>query len=93
MQLTNVLEDVFKRPPIKFEPEKQSLKAWAVYCLRNKGFKVVYAQNADFAIEERSGEKIYFKVTESPIDLDRAFGWLVWESSTSSVTVLAPQEQ
>ena len=92
MQLIKVVEDAFRKPPIKFEPEKQSLKAWAVYCLRNKGFKVVYAQDADFAIEERSGQKVYFKVTESPVDLDRTFGWLVWDSSTSSVAVLAPQE-
>lgn len=92
MQLINVIEDVFKKPPIQFEPDRQSLKAWAMYCLRNKGFKVIYAQNADFAIEARSGEKIYFKVTDSPVDLDGTFGWLVWESSTNNVTAIAPQE-
>lgn len=91
MQLIEVIEDVFNKPPIKFQPEKQSLKAWAVFCLRDRGFKVVYAQNADFAIE-RSGENIYFKVTDSAVDLDGAFGWLVWESSTNSVRVIAPQQ-
>lgn len=91
VQLIKVIEDVFNKPPIKFEPSKQSLKAWAVYCLRDRGFKVVYAQNADFAIETRSGENIYFKVTDSAVDLDGAFGWLVWDSSMNSVKVIAPQ--
>lgn len=91
MQLIKVIEDVFKKPPIKFEPEKHSLKNWATYCLRDRGFKVVYAQNADFAVETRGGEKIYFKVTNNSVDLDGAFGWLVLDSSTNSVTVIAPQ--
>lgn len=91
MQLIKVIEDVLNKPPIKFEPDKQSLKAWAMYCLRARGFKVVYAQNADFAIENRSGEKSYFKVTNTLGDLDGAFGWLVWDSSTNSVKVIPPQ--
>ncbi len=91
MQLIKVIEDVFNSPPIKFQPEKQSLKAWTMYCLRDRGFKVVYAQNADFAVETRSGDKVYFKVTNSSVDLDGAFGWLVWDSSTKSLTVIAPQ--
>jgi hypothetical protein len=91
VQLIEVIKDVFNRPPIKFAPEKQSLKAWAMYCLRDRGFKVVYAQNADFAIEPRTGDKVYFKVTNSEVDLDKAFGWVVWDSSTNSVKVIAPQ--
>lgn len=91
MQLIKVIEDVFKKPPIKFEPEKHSLKAWATYCLRDRGFKVVYAQNADFAVETRSGEAVCFKVTNRPGDLDGAFGWLLWDSSTNSVSVIPPQ--
>jgi len=91
VQLIKVIEDVFNKPPIKFQPEKQSLKAWAMYCLRDRGFKVVYAQNADFAIEPRSGDKLYFKVTNSSVDLDKTFGWIVWDSSTSSAKVIAPQ--
>ena len=92
MQLIKVIEDVFNNPPIKFAPEKQSLKAWAMYCLRDRGFKIVYAQNADFAIETRSGDKVYFKVTNSAVDLDAAFGWIVWDSSKNSVRVIAPQQ-
>ena len=91
MPLIEVIEDVFNRPPLKFKPENQSLKAWAMYCLRDKGFKVVYAQNADFAIEHRNGDKVYFKVTNNAVDLDGDFGWIVWDSSTNSVRVIPPQ--
>lgn len=91
MQMIKVISEVFNKPPIPFEPQKHSLKGWAMYCLRDKGFKVVYAQNADFAIETRNGEKVYFKVTNSAADLDRAFGWIVWDSSTNSASAIAPQ--
>jgi len=91
MQLIKVIEDVFKQPPIKFAPHQQSLKAWAMYCLRNKGFKVVYAQEADFAIETRGGEKVYFKVTDTPVDLDKAFGWIIWDRTSGAITVSAPR--
>lgn len=91
MQLIKVIEELFQKPPIKFEPQKHSLKAWAVYCLRDRGFKVVYAQNADFAVETRTGEKLYFNVTNSAPELDKTCGWIVWDSSTNSATVIAPQ--
>jgi hypothetical protein len=86
-----VIRDVFAQPPIPHEPEKQSLKAWAMYCLRDRGFKVVYAQNADFAIEPRSGDKIYFKVTTNADDVDPAMGWIVWDSVTKRANVVPPQ--
>lgn len=87
-----VIEETITKPPIPHEPYKQSLKAWAMYCLRNKGFKVIYAQNADFAIETRSGEKLYFKVTTSAIDLDNNYGWIVWDSGTKSTSFIAPSQ-
>lgn len=91
MQWMNVVEEVFSRPPLKFDPERQSLKAWAVYCLRDRGFKIVYAQNADFAIEDRSGEKIYFKVTEDATNIDGSVAWVVRDRSTNEIRVVAPQ--
>lgn len=91
MQLIEVIENVFNQPPIEFEPQKHSLKAWAMYCLRDRGFKVAYAQNADFAIETRNGEKVYFKVTNTTDNLDKACGWIVWDSLTNSAAVIAPQ--
>ena len=47
MQIYQVVAGAITKPPIPHEPARQSLKAWAMYCLRNRGFKVVYAQNAE----------------------------------------------
>lgn len=91
MQLMKLVEEVVSQPPLKFDPERQSLKAWAVYCLRDRGFKIVYAQNADFAIETRTGEKIYFKVTEDDTNLDDSVAWVVRDRSTNHIRVIAPQ--
>ncbi|WP_017314673.1 hypothetical protein [Mastigocladopsis repens] len=86
-----VLEEAIKKPPIPHEPHKQPLKGWAMYCLRDRGFKVVYAQNADFAVETRNGEKIYFKVTNNATDLDKQFCWIVWDSVAKSASLIAPE--
>ncbi len=91
MQMFHVIEETIKKPPIPHEPYKQSLKAWAMYCLRDRGFKVVYAEKADFAIETRSGEKFYFKVTNIADDLDKAFSWIVWDSTTKSASLVPIQ--
>ncbi|MBD1863240.1 MULTISPECIES: hypothetical protein [Trichocoleus] len=90
MSLIAAIETVFHNPPIPFEPAKHSLKAWATYCLRDRGFKVVYAQNADFAIEPRTGDKLYFKVSQSEPEAEGTCGWIVWNSSTSQATVIPP---
>ena len=86
----DVIEEAIKKPPIPHEPSRQSLKAWAMYCLRDKGFKVVYAQNADFAIESRGRDKMYFKVSNSPDDLDSQFGWIVWDSTNQTASLVPP---
>ncbi|NWF61582.1 MAG: hypothetical protein HXY43_20605 [Fischerella sp.] len=91
MQIFQVIEDAIKKPPIPHEPAKQSLKAWAMYCLRDRGFKVVYAQNADFAIETRNGEKLYFNVSNTGDNLDHKFGWIVWDSVTKTASLIPPQ--
>jgi hypothetical protein len=94
IELQQVIEDAFNRPLVPHEPEKQSLKQWSMFVLRDKGFKVIYAQNADFAIE-RGGEKLYFKVTNKLVsndqELDDKFSWIIWDSSIKSISViLAP---
>ncbi|MBR8836374.1 MAG: hypothetical protein DSM106950_20715 [Stigonema ocellatum SAG 48.90 = DSM 106950] len=91
MQIFQVIEETIKKPPIPHEPYKQSLKAWAMYCLRDRGFKVIYAEKADFAIETRTGDKLYFKVTNTAIDLDNKYGWIVWDSSTKSASLIPPE--
>ncbi len=92
MQIFEIIEQAIKRPPIPHDPYKQSLKAWAMYCLRDRGFKVVYAQNADFAIESKAAsEKLYFKVSDNTENLEPKFGWIVWDSVTKSANVIPPQ--
>jgi hypothetical protein len=102
IELQRVIEDAFNRPLVPHEPEKQSLKQWSMFVLRDKGFRVVYTQNADFAIE-RGGEKLYFKVTNidevkgSPAvqrqdlfdqELDEQFSWVIWDSRIKSISVV-----
>jgi len=91
MEIFQVVEETITKPPIPHEPYKQSLKAWAMYCLRDKGFKVVYAQNADFAIEPKGQEKVYFKVTNNAEDVDNSTNWIVWDSANKSVSLIRPK--
>jgi hypothetical protein len=91
MQIFEVIEEAITKPPIPHDPNRQSLKQWAMYCLRDKGFKVVYAQNADFAIETKGSEKLYFKVANNTDNLDNKFGWIVWDSSNKIPTIIPPQ--
>uniref|UniRef100_UPI0030DC5B8E hypothetical protein n=1 Tax=Calothrix sp. NIES-2100 TaxID=1954172 RepID=UPI0030DC5B8E len=87
IQLFKVIEDAITKPPIPHEPYKQSLKAWAMYCLRDRGFKVVYAQNADFAIEPKNGDKLYFKVTNNASEVDNSCSWIIWDSTARSASL------
>lgn len=91
MHLMQMVEDVFNRPPVNFNPEQQTLKGWAMYCLRDRGFKVVYAQKGDFAIETRMGEKIYFKVTEDEPSPDDSLTWIVRDRATNHIRLIPPQ--
>ncbi|MBW4521983.1 MAG: hypothetical protein KME16_20065 [Scytolyngbya sp. HA4215-MV1] len=90
MNLRQVIEEVFAQPAIPYEPQRHSLKAWATYCLRDRGFKVVYAQGADFAIEYQRN-KVYFNVTTPREDLDSTMGWIVWDAATQQTHILLPQ--
>ncbi len=89
MGIFEVIEEaLITSPAIPHDPYKESLKNWATYCLRDRGFKVVYAQNADFAIEPKSKEKLYFKVTNNAADVDDSSNWIVWDSSTKSASII-----
>jgi hypothetical protein len=90
VQIIKIIEEVFNKPPVPFDPARSSLKAWAMYCLRGRGFKVIYAEKGDFAIETRSGEKAYFKVTENAADVDNSVSWIVRDPSSNSIRVTTP---
>ncbi|MGB3638010.1 MAG: hypothetical protein WBA39_10615 [Rivularia sp. (in: cyanobacteria)] len=86
-EIYQTVEEAFKRPMVSYDPSRQSLKAWVMFCLRDKGFKVVYAQNADFAIE-RKGEKLYFKVSDTAENLDKEFNWVIWDSNAKTAIAI-----
>jgi hypothetical protein len=84
-----LIESTLNNPIIPYEPSKHSLKAWAMFCLRDRGFKVVYAQNADFATESRAQGKVYFSVTTDPaISPSPGVAWIVMHNG--QVQVLPP---
>jgi hypothetical protein len=89
MQIFEVIEEaLITSPPIPHDPYKESLKNWAKYCLQDRGFKVVYAQNADFAIEPKGSPKLYFKVTTNAADVDDSCNWIVWDSAAKSASLI-----
>ncbi|MCM0589181.1 MAG: hypothetical protein HEQ35_09045 [Gloeotrichia echinulata IR180] len=87
-QMLRVIEEAITKPPVPHEPYKHSLKNWVMYCLRDRGFKVVYAQNADFAIETKGKDKVYFKVSNNQDDVDNSCSWIVWDSTTKTARVI-----
>jgi len=93
VQLISAIQEVFRRPPIPYEPAKHSLKAWAKYCLQERGYKIVYADKADFAVESRVDGKVYFNVTDQLEDLDPKTGWIVRDRTTQAVTIIAPRHK
>lgn len=96
-QLIQVMQSVFDHPPVPFNPVHQTLKGWAMFCLRDRGFMVQSAQNADFAVSTK-GEKTAFRVSQTessdaaePGERDRAIGWIVVDASGKSAKVIAPE--
>ena len=92
-QLIQVMQSVFEQPPVPFNPANQTLKGWAMYCLRDRGFMVVSAQTGDFAVTTKS-EKVAFKVVQGDADLDPSVdgsvGWIVVDASGKNAKVIPP---
>jgi hypothetical protein len=61
-----------------------------MYCLRYRGFIVVFAQNADFAVQLKNGDKFYFRVTDNANNLDNNMNWIVWDN-VNKITSLIPR--
>lgn len=83
-----VINDVIANPPIPHEPYKQSLKNWAMYCLRTRGFIVVYAQTSDFGVQLKGGEKLYFNVTTTGVDVNDKINWIVWDDVAKTASFI-----
>jgi len=92
VQVIQVIQETLSNPPIPYEPAKQSLKAWAMFCLRNRGFMLDIDANADFVVQSRSAGKIPFKTTEDPEAVDDSAGWIVWNRETQSAEVIPPRQ-
>ncbi|MBD2326097.1 hypothetical protein [Alkalinema sp. FACHB-956] len=84
-----LIQTVFQAPPKPFDPINQTLKGWAVYCLRDRGFKVVtFSPKADFVVESKSGD-LLFKVTQDPESVDPAqVNWIVVARSGQDAQVI-----
>jgi hypothetical protein len=91
MQIYKVIEEAITKPSVPHDPYKQTLKNWAMYCLRERGFIVVYAQNADFAIQLKGGEKLYFKVSNTDHELDSSVNWIVWNNENKTASLIIKQ--
>ena len=89
-KVLKVIAEIIANPPIPHEPQKQSLKNWAMYCLRSRGFIVVFAQNADFAVQLKNGDNFYFRVTDNANNLDNNMNWIVWDN-VNKITSLMPR--
>ncbi len=87
----DLMRAVFENPPKPFDPVNQTLKGWAVFCLRDRGFKVVtFSPKCDFVVESKLGE-FAFKVTQDPDEaVVGAIGWVVIGSE--GTIVVAPEE-
>ena len=88
----DLMSDVFANPPKPFDPANQTLKGWAVFCLRDRSFKIAtFSPKADFIVESKLGDSS-FKVTQTPADVvPGPIGWVVVAADGKSAIVVAPE--
>jgi|GEM_PF-1821509 hypothetical protein len=87
MSAIAALQVLFQAPPIPYEAQKHTLKMWAKYCLQIQGYRVVYTDKADFAVELGDRTKLYCNVTTHSTDLDPTATWIIWNTDTQSATI------
>lgn len=87
MSPIEAIQYLFQNPPIPYESQKHTLRGWAKYCLQIQGYRVIYADQADFAVQLGDRSKLYFNVTTQPNDLDPDVNWIIWNDTTQSATV------
>jgi hypothetical protein len=86
-----LIQAVFAQPPIPYNPENQTLKGWAMFCLRDRGFIVKTAvPNADFVVETKA-ERLAFRVSTTPDNLDPHYAWVVMLAPQAQARVIPPQ--
>lgn len=88
----DLMKAVFANPPKPFDPINQTLKGWAVFCLRDRGFVIVtFSPKSDFIVSSKSGD-LLFNVTQDPDDvMEGNIGWII-VASNGTVAVVGPTE-
>ncbi len=91
MDVYKIIEEALQTASLRFDPTQQTLKGWAMFCLRDRGFKVSTSPKADFIVETRTG-KIYFCLADDLNAVDESSAWIVREPTSGKVKVIAPTE-
>ena len=87
-----LMKVVFANPPKPFDPVNQTLKGWAMFCLRDRSFKIAtFSPKSDFIVESKLGDSS-FKVTQTATDVvPGPIGWIVVAADGKSAIVVAPE--
>ncbi|MBE9028745.1 hypothetical protein IQ266_03100 [filamentous cyanobacterium LEGE 11480] len=87
-QLATFIQTVFDNPPVAYNPVNQTLKGWALYCLRDRGLKVdTVVNNADFEVQSKVGS-MRFKVAKSGDALDPDVAWIVLDANGQQAKIV-----
>jgi hypothetical protein len=92
-----VISAVFAAPPVPFNPSLKTLKGWAMFCLRDRGFIVTPGmatpgkRSVDFIVDSRRGQ-VQCCVSEEAEGLDPGVTWIVVDPGYQKATVIPPQD-
>ena len=88
----DLMKAVFTNPPKPFDPINQTLKGWAVFCLRDRGFVIVtFSPKSDFIVSSKSGD-LLFNVTQDSDDVVAGnVGWIVVATDGTTTVVGATE--
>ncbi len=86
------MKTIFANPPKPFDPINQTLKGWAVFCLRDRGFVIVtFSAKSDFIVSSKSGD-LLFNVTQNSADVTAGnVGWIVVAADGTATVVDATE--
>ena len=88
----DLMKTVFANPPKPFDPINQTLKGWAVFCLRDRGFVIVtFSPRSDFIVSSKSGD-LLFNVTQNSDDVVAGnVGWIIVAADGTATVVGATE--
>ncbi len=88
----DLMKTIFANPPRPFDPINQTLKGWAVFCLRDRGFVIVtFSPKSDFIVSSKSGD-LLFNVTQNLDDVTSDnVSWIVVAADGTATVVGATE--